>query len=368
MKKFLSLLLALTMVFALAACGSKEADTPAPEPETAAPSTAEPAPAEPAAQPDETPAEPAPAEPAEPGEETPDEPAASGEHYTVGICQLVTHDALDAATQGFQDALNEKLPGQVTFDYQNAANDPATCATIANSFVSANVDLIMANATPALQAAATATADIPVLGTSVTEYGVAMGIDNFSGTVGGNISGTSDLAPLDQQAAMIQEWYPDAKKVGLLYCSNEANSQYQVDTVMAELEKMGYSCTQFSFSDSNDIAAVCQSAADNSDILYVPTDNTVASNTPIIDNICHGKIPVFAGEEGICAGCGVATLSISYYDLGYQTGVMAAEILTGEADISTMPVAYAPNFVQKYNPAVCEALGVTVPDGYEAIQ
>lgn len=226
----------------------------------------------------------------------------------------------------------------------------------------------MANATPALQAAAAATSDIPILGTSVTEYGVAMQIDNFSGTVGGNVSGTSDLAPLDQQAAMIQEWYPDAKNIGLLYCSNEANSQYQVDTVMAELEKMGYTCNQFSFSDSNDIAAVCQSAADNSDILYVPTDNTVASNTPIIDNICHGKIPVFTGEEGICQGCGVATLSISYYDLGYQTGLMAAEILTGESDISTMPVAYAPNFVQKYNPAICEALGVTPPDGYEAIE
>ena len=195
-----------------------------------------------------------------------------------------------------------------------------------------------------------------------------MGIDNFSGTVGGNISGTSDLAPLDQQAAMIKEWYPDAETVGLLYCSNEANSQYQVDTVMAELENLGYVCTQFSFSDSNDIAAVCQSAADNSDVLYVPTDNTVASNTGIIDNICHGKVPVFTGEEGICAGCGVATLSISYYDLGYQTGVMAAEILTGQSDVSTMPVAYAPNFVQKYNPAICEALGVTPPDGYEAIQ
>ncbi len=361
MKKLLSLLLALTLILSLAACGSKE--EPAPERGESAPASepaADPAP-QPAATPDETPAEPAP-------EPAPAEPAATGETYTVGICQLVTHVALDAATEGFQDALNEKLPGQVTFDYQNAANDPATCATIANAFVSANVDLIMANATPALQAAATATADIPVLGTSVTEYGVAMGIDNFSGTVGGNISGTSDLAPLDQQAAMIKEWYPDAETVGLLYCSNEANSQYQVDTVMAELENLGYVCTQFSFSDSNDIAAVCQSAADNSDVLYVPTDNTVASNTGIIDNICHGKVPVFTGEEGICAGCGVATLSISYYDLGYQTGVMAAEILTGQSDVSTMPVAYAPNFVQKYNPAICEALGVTPPDGYEAIQ
>ncbi len=287
--------------------------------------------------------------------------------YKVGISQLVTHDALDAATKGFQDALNALLPGQVEFDYQNAANDPATCATIATSFVSAGVDLIMANATPALQAAAAATADIPILGTSVTEYGVAFDIKDFSGTVGGNISGTSDLAPLDQQAEMIRAWYPDAKTIGLLYCSNEANSQYQVDTVQGHLESMGYTCTQYAFSDSNDVAAVCQTAADNSDVLYVPTDNTAASNTPVIDNICRGNIPVFAGEEGICKGCGVATLSISYYDIGYKTGEMAAQILTGQADISTMPVAYAPAFVQKYNPTMCDALGVTPPDGYEAI-
>lgn len=298
---------------------------------------------------------------------TPDEQEAKV--YKVGISQLVTHDALDAATEGFIDAMNDKFGEDGwEYDYQNAANDTATCATIANGFVSANVDLIMANATPALQAAAAATADIPILGTSVTEYGVAFNIENFSGTVGGNISGTSDLAPLDQQAAMIKEWYPDAKTVGLLYCSNEANSQYQVDTVQGYLEGMGYTCTQYPFSDSNDIAAVCQTAADNSEVLYVPTDNTCASNTPIIDNICRGKVPVFCGEEGICAGCGVATLSISYYDIGYKTGEMAAKILTGEADISSMPIEYAPEFVKKYNEPMCTALNITAPDGYEAIE
>ena len=290
-----------------------------------------------------------------------------GKTYVVGISQLVTHPALDAATEGFQAALNDLLPGQVEIDLQNAANDPATCSTIATSFVSQGVDLIMANATPALQAAAAATADIPILGTSVTEYGVAFNIPDFSGTVGGNISDTSDLAPLDQQAAMIQEWCPDAKTVGLLYCSNEPNSQYQVDTVQGYLEEMGYTCTQYAFSDSNDIAAVCQTAADASDVLYIPTDNSAASNTPIIDNICRGNTPVFVGEEGICAGCGVATLSISYYDIGYKTGEMAAQILTGQADISKMAVEYAPEFVKKYNPATCEALGLTPPEGYEAI-
>ncbi len=293
---------------------------------------------------------------------------ADEESYTVGICQLVPHEALDAATQGFKDALEELLPGQVTFDEQNAANDPATCSTIVNGFVSEGVDLIMANATPALQAAATATADIPVLGTSVTEYGVALGIDDFSGTVGTNVSGTSDLAPLDEQAAMIKEWYPDAETVGLLYCSNEPNSQYQVDTVQTELEELGYTCTQYSFSDSNDMQSVCQTAADESDVLYVPTDNTVASNTGIVDNICNGKVPVFCGEEGICKGCGVATLSISYYDLGYATGEMAAKILTGEQDIAETPIGYAATFTPKYNPAICEALGIEAPEGYEAVE
>ena len=294
--------------------------------------------------------------------------AASGDSYTVGICQLVQHAALDAATQGFEDALTAEFGENVKFDFQNAQGDSATCATIANGFVSAGVDLIMANATPALQAAQSATNEIPVLGTSVTEYGVALGLSDFSGTVGGNISGTSDLAPLDQQADMIVEWMPEAKKVGLLYCSAEANSQYQVDEVQKYLEAKGVTATQYAFSDSNDLSSVCQKAADENDALYVPTDNTVAANTGIVDGICRpAKKPVFAGEEGICAGCGVATLSISYYDLGYTTGEMAVKILKGEADISTMPIEYT-DVTKKYNKAVCDDLGLTAPEGYEAIE
>ena len=294
--------------------------------------------------------------------------AASGDSYTVGICQLVQHAALDAATQGFVDALTAEFGDNVKFDFQNAQGDSATCATIANGFVSAGVDLIMANATPALQAAQSATNEIPVLGTSVTEYGVALGLSDFSGTVGGNISGTSDLAPLDQQADMIVEWMPEAKKVGLLYCSAEANSQYQVDEVQKYMEAKGVTATQYAFSDSNDLSSVCQKAADENDALYVPTDNTVAANTGIVDGICRpAKKPVFAGEEGICAGCGVATLSISYYDLGYTTGEMAVKILKGEADISTMPIEYT-DVTKKYNKAVCDDLGLTAPEGYEAIE
>ena len=294
--------------------------------------------------------------------------SASAESYTIGICQLVQHEALDAATQGFQDALTDQLGDAVTFDPQNAQNDSATCATICNGFVSAGVDLIMANGTAALQAAQAATADIPILGTSITEYGVALGIDDFSGTVGGNVSGTSDLAPLEEQAAMIVEWMPEAKTAGLLYCSAEANSQYQVDVVQSELEAAGLTVTQYPFSDSNDLSSVCQQAASANELLYVPTDNTVAANTGIVDGICRPMgIPVFAGEEGICSGCGVATLSISYYDLGYTTGEMAAQILTGEADISTMPIQYT-SATKKYNKTICDELGLTVPEGYEAIE
>ena len=305
------------------------------------------------------------------GSEAPTEngAAASAEKYVVGVCQLVPHVALDAATQGFVDKLTELLGEEnVEIQVKVAAGDNTTCAPIINDFVTQEVDLIMANATPALQTAASATADIPILGTSVTEYGVAMGISDFSGTVGGNVSGTSDLAPLDKQAAMITEWFPEAKTVGLLYCSAEANSQYQVDTVQTMLEEAGLTVTQYPFADSNDMVAVTQTACDNSDVIYVPTDNTVASSTGIIDGICQpAGVPVIAGEEGICSGCGVATLSISYYDLGVKTAEMAAQILTGEADIATMPIAYADKQTPKYNAAICEALGITPLEGYEAI-
>ena len=292
-----------------------------------------------------------------------------GKIYNIGICQLIQHDALDAATEGFKQAVIDQLGAEnVKFDEQNASGDSNTCSTIVNTFVADEVDLIMANATPALQAAATATADIPILGTSVTEYGVAMGIENFNGTVGGNISGTSDLAPLDQQAAMLMEIFPEAQKVALIYCSAEANSQYQVDVVKAELEKAGLTAQLFPFSDSNDMAAIVQTAADNSDVIYAPTDNTVASNAGIIDNICRpAGVPVIAGEEGLCAGCGVATLSISYYDLGVATGKMAAKILTGEAKIEEMPIGYAETVTPKFNEVICNELGITGPAGYSAI-
>ena len=291
-----------------------------------------------------------------------------GTKYTVGICQLVQHDALDAATQGFIDALNEALPGQVEFQNKNASGDSANCSTIVNGFVSDGVDLIMANATPALTAAAAATSDIPILGTSITAYGVALDIDDFNGTVGGNISGTSDLADLEAQANMITEWFPDAKKVGLLFCSAEPNSRYQIEEVAKYLSDKGIETQEFAFTDTNDVASVTQSAADYADVVYIPTDNTAASNTEAIANVLvPAGVPAICGEEGICKGCGVATLSISYYDLGVTTGKMAAKILTGEANISEMPIEFT-EATPKYNASMCETLGITPLDGYTAIE
>ena len=344
MKKALALVLAALLLVSMAACtGTAPAATTAAAAETTAAA--------------ETEASEASAE------------TESGKTYTVGICQLVQHPALDAATQGFKDALTEALGDAVSFNEQNASGESVNCATIVNGLVASQVDLILANATAPLQAAASATADIPVLGTAVTDYASALEIDNWIGTVGGNISGTSDLAPLDQQAAMLQELFPDAKTVGLLYCSAESNSKYQVDMIRGYLEQAGLTCEEYAFTDTNDVASVTQKACDSSDVIYIPTDNTAASNTEAIANVVlPAGVPVIAGEEGICQGCGVATLSISYYDLGYATGKMAVKILTGEADISTMPVEYAPQVTKKYNAANCETLGVTVPDDYAAIE
>ena len=290
-------------------------------------------------------------------------------NFTVGICQLVQHPALDAATKGFRDALEEAMPGQITFDEKNASGDAATCATIVNGFVAGNVDLILANATPALQAASSATQSIPVLGTAITEYGVALDIANFSGTVGGNVSGTSDLAPLDQQAAMFDELLPAAKRIGILYCSAEANSVYQAQVVKAVLESAGKTVTIYTFADSNDVGAVTAQACGENDALYIPTDNTAASSAEAINNVAEpAGVPIICGEEGICTACGVATLSIDYYELGRTTGAMAAKILKGESKISEMPIEYFQGPVKKFNAAMCAELGVAVPEGYEVIE
>lgn len=287
--------------------------------------------------------------------------------YHVGVCQLVQHEALDKATQGFVDALKEALGDSVVIDVQNASGEINNCATIVNGFISGRADLIMANATPALQAAVSATADIPILGTSVTAYPVALDCETPDGIVGGNVSGTSDLADLAQQAALIPQWFPEAKKVGLLFCSAEANSIFQVEEVAKELAALGLETEQFSFVDSNDVAGVTQAACDACDVIYIPTDNVAASNAEGIANVVvPAGVPVVAGEESLCAGCGICTLSIDYYDLGRTTGEMAARILTGEADISTMPIQFT-TATAKFNAALCETYGITPVDGFVAI-
>ena len=295
-------------------------------------------------------------------------PKADGS-YVIGICQIAPHNALDAATNGFKAALTEAFGDKVTFKDGNAGGDFNNCGTIVDGFVAEGVDLILANATGPLQAAKAATATIPILGTSVTDYATALNIANWTGTVGGNVSGTSDLAPLDQQAAMVKELFPDAKTVGLLFCSAEPNSVYQVEQMKAYLEDLGYTCAEFAFTDVNDLASVTQTACDGSDVIYIPTDNTAANNTETIANVViPAKVPAVTGEANTCAGCGVASLSIDYYDLGYETGKMAVQILKGEADIATMPVKFAPEVTKMYNAANCTALGVQIPDGYVVIE
>ena len=288
--------------------------------------------------------------------------------YTVGICQLVQHDALDAATKGFKDVLKDKLGDDIDFDEQNAANDSATCGTIVNQFVSNKVDLIMANATPALQAAAAATADIPIVATSITDYATALEISDWTGKTGTNVTGSSDLAPLNEQAEMIKELFPNAKKVGILYNSGEANSKYQATEVTKALKELGIEAKEYTSADSNDLASVTTTACKEVDVLYIPTDNTMASNTGIVNNIAEpAKIPVVAGEVGICKGCGVATLSIDYYSIGKKAGEMAYEILVNGKNPGDMEIEYADSLTKQYMASRCQTLGITVPDTYEAI-
>lgn len=335
-RRLLAALLAGAMAFSLTACGSSNGDTS-----------------------DST------------TDSTTDSATDSGASYTVGVCQLMQHVALDAATQGFQDKLTELVEADgktVEFDVQNASGDSATCTTIVNGFVSSGVDLIMGNGTAALQAAQSGTADIPILGTSITDYATALDMSDWTGTTGTNISGTTDLAPLDGQAEMLKELFPDAKNVGLLYCSAEPNSAYQINTIKPMLEEMGYTCTEYAFTDSNDVASITTNACASSDVIYIPTDNTAATCTETIRNVVvPAGVPVIAGEQGICSGCGVATLSIDYYELGEMTGQMAYDILVGGQNPGEMEIQPAPTFTKMYNESICQELGITVPEGYEAI-
>ena len=289
--------------------------------------------------------------------------------YTIGICEQMEHVSLSEATQGFMDGLTELLGAdKVVFREQNAGGEQTNCTTIMNGFLAEGVDLILANATWPLQAAASATADTPILGTSVTDYAVALGLEDFDGTVGGNISGTSDLVDLEAQAAIISELFPDAGTVGLLYCSGEPNSVYQIETVRGYLEPLGYACEIFAFTDVNDLASVTQAACDACDVIYIPTDNTVATNVESVANVVlPAGVPVVGCDPGICSSCGVAAIATDYYGLGRLTAEMAAQVLTGEADISSMPVQYGA-MEKIYDPENCELLGISIPEGYNPVE
>jgi len=278
--------------------------------------------------------------------------------YTVGICQLMKHDSLDQATRGFVDALTEKIEEagkKVTIDEQ-VAGGPDLCATVINTLTSKKVDLIMANATPALLAAATATAEIPVLGTSVTDYN-----DTFSGKIPANVSGTSDAVPFDEQAKMMIDTLglKSGDKVGVLYCTNESNSVVQYEAVKKLFEAESIAVEAYTFSETTELQAIVTKAASECKAIYVPSDNTVATNDTIVGTICsENKIPVYTSYGGkIC----YASLAIDYYQLGRETGLMAADILLGDKHISEIEVKTLEPSVE-YNEELCALLGITVPE------
>ena len=314
MKKMLSVMLAaLMLVAALTACGSSDPDADA-------------------------------------GNE-------NGTTYNVAICQLMVHPSLDEATDGFKDALTEALEAagnSVEFDEQ-IAGDANLCSTVVGAQIAKKPDLIMANATPALLAAANGTTEIPVLGTSVTDYA-----DTFAGSIPANVSGTSDAVPFDEQAKMMIETLGlvAGDQVGVLYCTNESNSLIQYEAVKALFEAEGIVVKPYTFSETTELQAVTTSMAGECKAVYVPSDNTVASNDAIVGTICTEKnVPVYTSYGGeVC----YASLSISYYDLGVETGKMAAQILMGEKTAADIEILTLTPSVS-YNDELCAQLGIEVP-------
>ena len=281
----------------------------------------------------------------------------SSDSYSVGVCQLMVHDSLDQATQGFCDALNEAMTAAgktVNIDVQ-VAGDSGLCTTVINTFTAKKVDLIMANATPALLAAANATTTIPVLGTSVTDYS-----DTFAGNIPANVSGTSDAVPFDEQARMMISslGLVAGDQVGVLYCTNESNSVIQYEAVKALFEAEGIVVKAYTFSETTELQALTTAMAGECKAVYIPSDNTVAANDAIVGTICtEQNVPVYTSYGGaIC----YASLAIDYYQLGYETGKMAAEILLNGKTPADYPVMTLTPTVS-YNKDLCGQLGITVP-------
>ena len=289
--------------------------------------------------------------------------------YNIGIVQIIEHAALDAAREGFIQALadNGLVEGEnVTYDVQNAQGDQSTLSTIGDRFVSANVDMILAIATPSAQTMASKTTTIPILGTAVTDYEVAK-LVNSNEVPGGNVSGTSDMNPIADQIALIFELYPDAATIGCIYNSGEDNSVLQAGIAKAAIEAAGKSYVEVTVTSTNDVQQAMQSLVTQCDAIYIPTDNTVASAMPIVSEVANtAMIPVICGESNMVAAGGLATLGINYYDLGYQTGLMALKVLLEGADVSTMPIEFATGFDAAFNAETAAAIGLTIPEKYQS--
>lgn len=288
--------------------------------------------------------------------------------YTIGICQQMQHVSLDEATQGFKDALTELLgEGNVEFDYQNAGGEQANCTSIVSKFVTDNVDLIMANATTAVQCAKEATTTIPIVGTSVTDY-VSTGIVDSAEAPGANVTGYSDLSDANNHVELIQQLLPEAKTVAILYSTGEENSRIQAESAVAAFEAAGLTAESYTANDSNDISAVVTEACTQSDVIYVPTDNLMAANMELVKNVAlNQKVPVvscFTADENDGA---LLSISISYYTMGRLAGEMAYEILTEGADPAAMPIGVmsVEDMDVTINQSVAEELGITVPEAMQ---
>ncbi|NLM12524.1 MAG: ABC transporter substrate-binding protein [Epulopiscium sp.] len=288
----------------------------------------------------------------------------SGKKYTVGIIQYMDHVALDAAREGFIEALKDNgyVDGEnLTIDFQNAQGDQSNLSTISDRFVSNNVDLVLAIATPAAQSIAGKTTEIPILATAVTDFEAAKLVDSNEAP-GGNVSGTTDMNPIKEQIGLLAELVPDAKTVGVLYTSSEDNSIVQAKIAKEAIESMGLNYVEVTVTNSNDVQQATQSIVEKCDAIYIPTDNTFASAMPVVHGVTsQSKTPVICGESGMVNNGGLATLGINYRDLGYQTGLMAVKILKGEAAPATMPIESASRFDFAINGTVAEEIGIEIP-------
>jgi len=283
---------------------------------------------------------------------------------TIGIIQYVEHIALDAARDGFIDALadNGYVDGEnITIDLQNAQADQSNLSTISDRFVANKVDLVLAIATPAAQSIAGKTKDIPILGTAITDYEAAKLVDSNEAP-GGNVSGTTDMNPIREQIELLVKLVPDVQTIGVIYTSSEDNSIVQAEIAKAVIEEMGLTYTEVTITNSNDVQQAAQSIVQDCDALYLPTDNILASSMPVINGVTvESKTPVICGESGMVIAGGLATLGINYYDLGYQTGLMAVKILKGEAEPATMAIESATEFDYAINGVVAEEIGLVIP-------